>query len=53
MFSSTFRILESLDEHFYEFTNYHWPQHGFGLPDDVLVKLYRENMLAARKQAKG
>jgi uncharacterized protein len=53
MFSSTFRILESLDEHFYEFTNYHWPQHGFGLPDDVLVKLYRENMLAACKQAKG
>ena len=37
-FSATFRILESLDEHFYEYTNYHWPQHGFGLSDDILVK---------------
>ncbi|NLE56811.1 MAG: amidohydrolase family protein, partial [Planctomycetes bacterium] len=53
MFSATFRILESLDEHFYDFTNYHWPQHGLGLSDDVLAKLYRENMLAAYKQARG
>jgi uncharacterized protein len=52
MFSSTFRILESHDEHFYEFRHYHWPQHAFGLPDDVLVKIYRENIIAACKQAK-
>jgi uncharacterized protein len=57
MFSATFRILESLDEHFYEnglnFNfNYHWPLHGFGLPDDVLKKVYRENALRAFQQAR-
>jgi hypothetical protein len=56
MFSTTFRILESLDEHFYEQDlyfnfNYHWPMHGFGLPDDVLRKMYRETALNAFKQA--
>ncbi len=48
MFGTTFRILESLDEHFYERDlyfnfDYHWPMHGFGLPDDVLRKVYSEN----------
>lgn len=48
MFSTTFRILESMDEHFYEMDlnfnfDYHWPLHGLGLPDDVLKKVYREN----------
>ncbi len=52
MFSMTFRILESTDEHFYESYSYHWPQHGFGLPDDVLKKVYRENALLAYRQAK-
>jgi hypothetical protein len=58
MFSTTFRILESNDEHFYAQDvyfnfNYHWPLHGFGLPDDVLRKVYRETALAAFKQARG
>jgi predicted TIM-barrel fold metal-dependent hydrolase len=53
MLRVTFRILETLDEHFYvrepevQSTtggfDYHWPLYGFGLPDDVLKKVYREN----------
>jgi hypothetical protein len=43
-FGTTFRILESLDEQDLYFNfNYHWPMHGFGLPEDVLRKLYSEN----------
>jgi hypothetical protein len=62
MFSTTFRILESNDEHFYERDlyfnfDYHWPLHGIGLPDALLKKVYRENALKAfaqaRKNAKG
>ncbi|PYV18938.1 MAG: amidohydrolase [Acidobacteria bacterium] len=57
IFSTTFRILESSDEHFYEQDlffnfNYHWPMHGFGLPDDVLKKMYRDNALNAFRQAR-
>ena len=57
IFSTTFRVLESFDEHFYEQDlffnfNYHWPMHGFGLPDDVLKKLYRESALSAFRQAR-
>ena len=57
IFSTTFRIMESLDEHFYDNDlyfnfNYHWPMHGFGLPDDVLKKVYRETALNAFKQAR-
>lgn len=57
VFSTTFRIMESLDEHFYEQDlffnfNYHWPMHGFGLPDDVLKKVYRDTALNAFKQAR-
>ena len=42
MYRVTFRILESLDEHFYEFEqfNYHWPLNGFGLSDDTLKQVY-------------
>ncbi|MEJ0106322.1 MAG: hypothetical protein WDO19_28925 [Bacteroidota bacterium] len=45
MYEMTFRILETNDEHFYEIerTGYHWPLHGFGLPDAVLKKVYRTN----------
>ena len=51
MFSTTFRIMESLDEHFYAQDvyfnfNYHWPLHGFGLPEDILRKMYRESALS-------
>jgi len=57
MFGTTFRILESLDEHFYEQDlyfnfNYHWPMHGFGLPDDVLRKVYSENAKRVFEKAK-
>jgi uncharacterized protein len=45
MYRITFRILETFDEHFYEtdMFSYHWSLNGFGLPDDVLRKLYHEN----------
>ena len=57
MFSTTFRILESTDEHFYEQDlnfnfNYHWPLNGFGLSDGVLKKVYRENALKAFERAR-
>jgi uncharacterized protein len=45
MYRTTFRILESADEHFYEpslFT-YHWPLYGLDLSPEVLHKIYDEN----------
>lgn len=47
MYATTFRILETLDEHFYEYDRfgYHWPCNGFGLDDKILRKVYRENAL--------
>lgn len=60
-FGASFRILETEDEHFYlrgkvgtaNFNfNYHWALNGFGLPDDLLRKLYYDNManIMARAQ---
>ena len=45
MLSTTFRLLETHDEHFYAFDlfHYHWPLYGCGLPDAVLKKVYGEN----------
>jgi len=43
MYQITFRILETLDEHFYYYRFYHWPSHGFGLNDTILKKVYNEN----------
>lgn len=45
MYQTTFRILESKDEHFYvnEHFSYHWPLNGLDLTDVVLKKLYQEN----------
>lgn len=45
MYKITFRILESDDEHFYETDQfgYHWALNGFGLPKQVLKKLYYDN----------
>jgi predicted TIM-barrel fold metal-dependent hydrolase len=45
MYRVTFRILETLDEHFYEtdMFSYHWSLNGFGLPDAVLRKVYHAN----------
>ncbi len=56
MFSATFRILESHDEHFYgqelNFNfDYHWPLNGFGLADDVLKKVYHDNALSVFQKA--
>jgi len=45
MYRSTFRILETEDEHFYNRDNYdyHWPLYGLGLSDSLLKKLYYGN----------
>jgi predicted TIM-barrel fold metal-dependent hydrolase len=56
LFSLTYRILESADEHFYDQDfyfnfNYHWPMYGMNLPDDVLKSVYHESALNAFKQA--
>ncbi|HBH85288.1 MAG TPA: amidohydrolase [Bacteroidales bacterium] len=53
-----FRILETLDEHFYALgyfnlplsIGYHWPMNGFGLENDILRKVYRENALKIIRQ---
>lgn len=45
MYSTTFRILETSDEHFYEkdFFDYHWPLYGLSLSDATLKKIYTTN----------
>lgn len=45
MYRVTFRILESLDEHFYEIEqfSYHWSLNGFGLSDAILQQVYHDN----------
>jgi predicted TIM-barrel fold metal-dependent hydrolase len=45
MYRITFRVLETNDEHFYEIPlfGYHWALNGFGLPKEVLQKLYHDN----------
>ena len=45
MYRVTFRILETMDEHFYEtdMFSYHWNLNGFGLSDEILQKVYRAN----------
>ncbi len=53
MYRTTFRILETQDEHFYEVDQfgYHWPLNGFGLSDSILQQVYHDNaakLLAAR-----
>lgn len=47
MYRTTFRWLETEDEHFYppRFRNYHWAWHGLGLDPGVLKKIYRDNAL--------
>lgn len=47
MYRTTFRILETNDEHFYEHDlfSYHWPCNGFGLDASTLNKVYRQNAL--------
>ena len=53
MYRVTFRILESLDEHFYvaEQFDYHWSLNGFGLSSETLKQVYHANaikLLSAR-----
>ena len=45
MYQTTFRILESADEHFYEHDrfSYHWPLYGLALTDATLKKIYSDN----------
>jgi hypothetical protein len=45
MYETTFRILESADEHFYDKDrfSYHWPLNGLNLTDSTLKKIYGEN----------
>lgn len=59
-FKTSFRILETEDEHFYErgkvetanFNfNYHWTLNGFGLPDHVLKNVYHDNAVNIFKKA--
>ncbi len=47
MYQTTFRILETDDEHFYipHISSYHWPNNGLGLDSISLRKIYRENAL--------
>ena len=45
MYTTTFRILETADEHFYKFNlfSYHWPLYGLSLSNETLKKIYNEN----------
>jgi len=48
MYRSSFRSLESSDDHYYEWNllpDLHWPLYGLGLSDQTLRKLYRDNAL--------
>ncbi len=51
MYRTTFRILETNDEHFYEIDRfgYHWALNGFGLPKEILKKVYHDNALKVLK----
>lgn len=51
MYQTTFRILESSDEHFYikEHFSYHWPLYGLDLSNEVLKKLYSDNAMKIYK----
>lgn len=55
MYRESFRLLESADEHFYlaRFSKYHWPAHGWGLPDEVLRALYRGNASRVFRMGEG
>jgi len=45
MYLTTFRILESADEHFYDHKlfSYHWPLYGLSLNEETLRKIYGAN----------
>ena len=45
MYQTTFRILETADEHFYrrDLFDYHWPLYGLSLSDATLKRIYNGN----------
>lgn len=45
MYQTTFRILETEDEHFYnwKYFSYHWPLHALDLSESTLQKIYQGN----------
>ena len=47
MYRTTFRVLETEDEHFYDHAVFprHWSLNGLGLPDEILEKVYRKNAM--------
>jgi predicted TIM-barrel fold metal-dependent hydrolase len=51
MFRTTFRVLETNDEHFYltDLVGYKWPMYGLGLSDATLRKIYHDNAARIRK----
>lgn len=53
MYETTFRVLQTPDEHFYrtEQFNYHWALNGFDLDDEILQKLYKSNAVMIMKQS--
>lgn len=55
MYQTTFRILETADEHFYErwLLNYHWPLYGLDLSDEALKKIYRSNAEKIMQKGRG
>lgn len=55
MYRVTFRLMETADEHFYPayFRKYHWPMHGWDLPEQVLQKIYRQNALRLLEASSG
>ena len=54
MYRSSFRVLETLDEHFYVpgYYNYHWNLSGFGLPNKTLKKIYHDNAVSILERTK-
>jgi predicted TIM-barrel fold metal-dependent hydrolase len=52
MYLTTFRILESADEHFYEHDQfgYHWPLYGLALTATTLRKIYNTNSVKILKR---
>jgi len=49
---TTFRVLETLDEHFYYYPAFIWPMYGLGLPDHVLKNVYHDNALSIFRRAR-
>lgn len=55
IYQVTFRVLQTLDEHFYEteLFGYHWAMNGFGLSDPILKKIYKSNAIKIQRYEDG